>query len=112
MVASLAGCDQILTRHSFVKVAPNSFPSCAAAALTQAGFKSTLFANSNEEAHLYVNYPHGDLNITAIKSASGQSQTVVLRVTVIARSEPSTEAKLGEDLGVLTAAIARGCGEG
>ena len=114
IAAPLGGCDAMLMRQSFVRVAPNSFPTCAVLALTQVGFKPTLLTDSDGTKRLYVPYPHGDLNIKLTESASAHAQTVELKVIVIEGSEPSrqAEAKLGEDLGKITSAIAKSCGDG
>ena len=112
--AAIGGCDAMVLRQSFVKIAPNSFPSCAASALTRIGYKPTLFTDSGGKKRLYVEYPHGDLNVYVTESVSGQSPTAEIRAIVMLRDEPAsqTEAKLGQDLGSITAAIAKSCGDG
>jgi hypothetical protein len=114
IAAPLVSCDAMLMRQSFVRVAPDSFPTCAVLALTQVGFKPALLTNSDGTKRLYVPYPHGDLNIKLAESARTQAQTVELKVIVLVGSEPSsqTETKLGEDLGKITSAIAKSCGDG
>jgi hypothetical protein len=113
-VVSIGGCDAMVVRQSFVKIAPDLFPSCAASALIQIGYKPTLLTDSSGKKRLYVEYPHGDLNVTVTESASGQGQTVQLKAIVMVRDETASqiEARLGEDLDSITAAIAKSCGNG
>ena len=113
LASSLAGCDPIWVRQSFVEVAPESFPSCVASALNQAGLKATLLTDSDGKKRLAALYLTGALNVTAKNSSSTHRQVVELRL--IGRGyRPSNEIepKLGEGMGNVTVAIAKSCANG
>lgn len=113
LVVATVSCDPLWIRESTVKIAPNTFPACAEAAMRGRGLEPEQHTDPYGATRLQAGYMSGVLDVSLAKKGSNHGQ--LLEVVLIGGGfKPPLEVRpqLSEAMSSISSAIAKACSDG